>query len=440
MALFHHYTALSNWLRGHDRYRGTYSKALIPRSTFNDAFYLLRDGEDQSAGVTKARRLVERVGVQGDRVIRITCELPSEGDGLVARPNMVSGTGVGWRWPRPEVPVSAVAFIEGDGAPLAAHVEDAYALAYRLDDRSLRAWGELSPRSFSVLPVAMACQARCAFCFSKASVSLAAVPAPPDLERVAHAARRAAGAGARRAVITGGGEPGILAGASLTRLIAVLGAALGRATLVTNGAHLSRLAGDARGDALASYEAAGLAVLSLSRHGVDDAASSRIMGLEVDAGAVFAEAARRAPTLRRRLICVLQKGGVHDSASVDAYLEQAVRLGAQEVCFKELYVASLVESRFARERENRYCEEHRVPLAMLVEALDARGYTRLEELPWGSPVLRGDRHGAPLDVAAYTEPSVGWERVLGIARSWNMLSDGRVFASLEDLASEIAIS
>ncbi|MEZ0091017.1 hypothetical protein ABH925_002176 [Streptacidiphilus sp. EB129] len=40
-------------------------------------------------------------------------------------------------------------------------------------------------------------------------------------------------------------------------------------------------------------------------------------------------------------------------------------------------------------------------------------------------------------IAAYTEPSLLWERTSGIARSWNVMADGRCDASLEDQASEI---
>ena len=41
-------------------------------------------------------------------------------------------------------------------------------------------------------------------------------------------------------------------------------------------------------------------------------------------------------------------------------------------------------------------------------------------------------------MAAYTEPSVMWERENGLLRSWNMMSDGSVLASLEDAESVIS--
>ena len=40
-------------------------------------------------------------------------------------------------------------------------------------------------------------------------------------------------------------------------------------------------------------------------------------------------------------------------------------------------------------------------------------------------------------IAAYTEPSLYWERVNGIARSWNVMADGKCFVSLEDRSSAL---
>lgn len=42
-----------------------------------------------------------------------------------------------------------------------------------------------------------------------------------------------------------------------------------------------------------------------------------------------------------------------------------------------------------------------------------------------------------MEIACYTEPSLYWERVNGVSRSWNLMSDSRLFVSLEDLNSQI---
>ena len=44
-----------------------------------------------------------------------------------------------------------------------------------------------------------------------------------------------------------------------------------------------------------------------------------------------------------------------------------------------------------------------------------------------------------MTIAAYTEPSVSWELAQGECRSWNLLADGRCYASLETKHSEINI-
>jgi hypothetical protein len=67
-----------------------------------------------------------------------------------------------------------------------------------------------------------------------------------------------------------------------------------------------------------------------------------------------------------------------------------------------------------------------------------RGFAVASRLPWGAPVLTGLWNGALLAVAAYTEPSLFWERSTGIARSWNIMADGQCLVSLEDPASALS--
>lgn len=60
---------------------------------------------------------------------------------------------------------------------------------------------------------------------------------------------------------------------------------------------------------------------------------------------------------------------------------------------------------------------------------------KTSELPWGAPIFSGSYKGHHIQIAAYTEPSVYWERTNGICRSWNLLATGEVYASLEDKKS-----
>ena len=196
--------------------------------------------------------------------------------------------------------------------------------------------------------------------------------------------------------------------------------------LITNGSTLEA-------ELLQSLVAAGLTTLAVSRHGLTLEHDARIMGLAVDSGSLGLRAASLG--LRTLASCVLQRGGVDSAAKVRAYLERSVSEGFAEVCFKELYVSSLAENPWAPSAVNRFCEVNQVPLSEVIEALQTLGFVSTAKLPWGSPVFEGELLGRRLKVAAYTEPSVGWERTHGLVRSWNLLADGQCLASLEDPAS-----
>jgi L-lysine 2,3-aminomutase len=96
-------------------------------------------------------------------------------------------------------------------------VEDAMAASLRLLNREFLPFVDIRPRAISFLPVALACQAKCPFCFSKASVSSDQAVAKPDWEKVSVWLDRAQAHGAERAVITGGGEPTLLSPSKIAR-------------------------------------------------------------------------------------------------------------------------------------------------------------------------------------------------------------------------------
>jgi hypothetical protein len=143
------------------------------------------------------------------------------------------------------------------------------------------------------------------------------------------------------------------------------------------------------------------------------------------------------PTLALRWVCVLQRGGVEDRATLEAYLDWAASTGVSEICFKELYVSSSVESEYHDRAANEWSAAHQVPLRLVLDLARDAGWRLRESLPWGSPIYEGLWRGVPVRVAAYTEPSVFWERTHGICRSWNVMADGRCLASLEDRRSEV---
>jgi hypothetical protein len=152
----------------------------------------------------------------------------------------------------------------------------------------------------------------------------------------------------------------------------------------------------------------------------------------------YAHRTKLAP-LTLRLICVLQRGGIEDARTLDSYLSWAASMGVAEVCFKELYVSTSHESVYHSEQGNLWSRENQVPLRLVLDRAVVRGWQRISALPWGAPIFSADIDGAPMRIAAYTEPSVSWELHNGICRSWNLMSDGRCLASLEDRASVVAV-
>ena len=95
-----HVTVLSNLARAFDKYSLRYSKALIPESTFPDRFFLLRR-EELDIGVRKAARLLERLALEGDRLIVLETRVPSE----QLLPN--ERTGLGRFISKPEIRLTA---------------------------------------------------------------------------------------------------------------------------------------------------------------------------------------------------------------------------------------------------------------------------------------------------------------------------------------------
>lgn len=435
---YFHVTVLSNFARGFDKYSRSYSKSRIPESTFPDRFFVLRRDE-LSIGVAKAERLLDKLGLPGNRLVALETELNDDDLELNLR------TGLGLFVASPSIQLRDLHDVvrSPDGWRLSPLVtEEAVAQSLRLLHTELIPFERLQPRTLSVLPIAKGCQASCPFCFSDASVSASQGQGKLDFERVTSFARAARGRGASRFVITGGGEPGLVPHEKLLRLIASGASQLGKSVLITNGHHLGALDETKRQAALHDYHAAGLGVLAVSRHHHDDEVNASLMSLATPASGIastWLAGRERWPNLRFRLTCVLQQGGVCDAAGVAAYVAWAAGLGVEEICFKELYVSTSVESVYHRHAANEWSHAHQVPLSLVLDFARTHGFEEVSRLPWGAPVFRGSFRGRMLRLAAYTEPSLLWERTHGVARSWNLMADGRCLASLEDRESDVAL-
>jgi cyclic pyranopterin phosphate synthase len=121
----------------------------------------------------------------------------------------------------------------------------------------------------------------------------------------------------------------------------------------------------------------------------------------------------------------MTRGQVDDPGAVWDYVDALRAFGVTEFTFKHTYVA-YDESLFRGSEEDAWAREHRVecdPFAGEGEVI--------ARLPWGPSVrrLKG------VQVCYYSEPTPQWERHNRQCRSSNLLSDGAVYASLEDTSS-----
>lgn len=429
----YHVTILSNFARAFDKYSRTYAKRHIEESRFADRFFLLRRDE-LSIGITKARALLDKTRIAGDRMLVLQTHAA---DGELF-PN--DRTGLGRYIKRDWVNVDQVHFVDGTGGLAATRIEEAVADSLRLLTPLMEPYEELRPRSVSILPIAIGCQAACPFCFSKASVSVDQATRRFDIHRVRDVVIRAEKLGARRGVITGGGEPGLLPFERLVELVQECSRVLPKVVLITNGYFLDVLAEAERADALKALADAGLSVLSISCHHHDAETNAAIMQLNTRCDRIATTWSQHRQTLnglRLRWVCVLQAGGVDSTQSIANYLDWTTSLNVTEVCFKELYVSTSQESVYHDHVANEWSYRHQVPLQTLIHFADAHHWQIIQRLPWGAPIFRGNWRGHAVQVAAYTEPSLYWERSHGIVRSWNLMADGQCLASLEDRQSEV---
>ncbi|QDG52281.1 radical SAM protein [Persicimonas caeni] len=286
-------------------------------------------------------------------------------------------------------------------------------------------WDACSFLTCSVLPVRMACNLHCPFCFSKSSVSAL------DADRVdwrtmdvdgyyAFAKAR----GATRLVITGGGEP-LLRPDDTVWLVGRGARYFDEIACFTNGTLLTA-------ELAARLRDAGLSYLCWSRHHHDDAKNRALMG---DGAPALADFMERAGDLTIRATCVMTQGWVETRDDVFDYIDALRPFGVRQFTFKHTYTA-YERSVFRGSGEDLWAGEHQVEFDPFSHG-DPLSYEDkgdgevVHELPWGPKIRRID----DLQVCYYHEPRPTWEKRHKTARSCNLLSDGRVYASLEDRQS-----
>jgi cyclic pyranopterin phosphate synthase len=276
-------------------------------------------------------------------------------------------------------------------------------------------WRDCRFLTCSVLPVRMACNLRCPFCFSRSSISALRHEAA-DWRRldVASYYAFARQRGASRLVITGGGEP-LLRPEDVVYLVALGQCYFGEIACFTNGTFLTP-------ELARRLHDAGLSYLCYSRHAVSDEDNRRLMGRGAPR---LADLVAAAGPLKIRATCVMARGSVEDTAGVWEYVETLRPYGITEFTFKHTYTA-YEGSLFRGSAEDAWAREHQVEF----DPFAGEGEV-VARLPWGPCVrkLKG------IQVCYYREPTPAWELEHRLCRSSNLLSDGAVYASLEDTRS-----
>ena len=423
-------TVLSNWILGYDRYTKIYSKHLLKKSTFKDVFYLLKENELE-IGLNKASSLLKRINkdqgkiVSNDHIIKINTII--EDDVFKNTKN-----GLGWYVNRNFILVDSVQIFDGINW-IDISIEDISAKSFLIEYKNISSYKELAPRSLSFLPVAQACQAKCKFCFSESSISTEQIKKIEDFTHLDYWCSQAKNKGADRFVITGGGEPSIIGIDNIVKILDISTSFFDKNVLITNGMFLLK-------DTSAGIDKlhkSKLSVLAISCHHYDNTINQNIMGIDTGVHDLLKNIKdiKNKPLLR--LVCVLQNCGIHDQSEIDNYIDFALENNITQICFKELYVSSTTESMYSKSFENIYCKDNQIPLKIILDYAKSKNLIKTSELPWGCPIFRLTRGDKNIDIAAYTEPSVGWERFHGIARSWNYMADNHCYSTLEDLNSKL---
>lgn len=282
-------------------------------------------------------------------------------------------------------------------------------------DRTTRGWQNCRFLTCSVLPVRMACNCRCPFCFSKSSLSALRRDSVDwrllDLESYfAFAQAR----GASRLVLTGGGEP-LLRADAVIDIIHRGKRFFDEVASFTNGSLMTRELAHALNDA-------GLSYVCYSRHHFDDRENRCLMGEAAPALARFFEAVGGTTV---RATCVMTRGYIDSERLVWRYIDRLSQFGVRQFTFKHTYVA-YERSVFGGSVEDQWAAEHRIAFDPFAGHGEVVGV-----LPWGPAIRRlGD-----LQVCYYHEPAPTWEQEHQLCRSVNLLSDATVYASLEDQSS-----
>lgn len=427
---YYYVTIASNFIKGFDKYKKVYSKENLKASTFANQFFVLKKDE-LHIGIKKASKLLHKVNIKNDFLIILESDI---GDLETFSDHE---TGLAQYIKKNYLDLKAVYRYENE-VLVESRIEEIMANSFELNFDLTKSYSEIQPRSISILPVKSGCQANCDFCFSTYSVS-------EDLEKgilvnnsIEYYLKLAKSKGASRAVITGGGEPTLIAHEKLLEMINLCALYFpNKVVLISNAYVYATQKASIILEHLTALKSAGLTDLAISRHHYDDKVNEEIMKLHTPIENILQLKKEGLLSLSIRLIAVLQKKGINSKEEIANYLNWAGNFGVEQICFKELYVSTSNESYYHEYTANDFSYENQVSLSLVLEFCEEHGFRKVGQLPWGAPLYEGVFNGNKFSIAVYTEPSLYWELSNGLSRSWNIMSNGDCLASLEDKQSLI---
>lgn len=432
----YYFTILSNFIYGFDKYNREYNKNKLPNTKFRKQFFLLNENE-LHIGFNKAKKILNSHGKENDKIIcfkaKTNKKLYSDHETKLGQYIKSSKIKILDSYLVDELEENKFVLNK-------IRLEDLSSMSYFVNksDKNIK---DLKPRSISILPIAIGCQAKCSFCFSKYSVSTDIKNNQKyDFDLIENLLIKSKEQGVNRAVITGGGEPTLMKEKDLMKLLNLMSKHFKNTLMITNSYNYTILeTKEEILNELRKLKQNGLSRIAISRHHYDLNKNTKIMNLEINSEKIL-EIYKEGNYLNEipqiRLICVIQKDGINTKEEVLKYIEWGHNYGVKEFCFKELFVSSTIESEYSSYENNDLAYKNQVPLEIVIKACKKQKLKMNNKLiPWGVPVFYNDDY----NVACYTEPSLGWELNHGICRSWNIMSDGKCLASLEHLDSEILI-
>jgi len=269
--IFYYVTICSNFVKGFDKYNKVFSKANIQESTFPDKFFLLKKDE-LKIGIKKASLLLNKTNIDKDYLIVLEThitDLPLYKD---------HKSGLGQYIKQNFIKLNNIYKMKKNEDLQEVRIEDIIADGFMLNFNLEKNYNTMIPRTISLLPVKNGCQANCPFCFSSYSISADLETGFLENNTLNKLLLEGKKRGAKRAVITCGGEPTLISSTKLNSLIKTLAELFpNKVVLITNGYKYATMKKEDIKENLILLKKSGLTDLAISHHHYNNVINEQIM-------------------------------------------------------------------------------------------------------------------------------------------------------------------